>query len=122
MPKSILIVDDEELVRSVYRDAFEESGYNVVEADNGVDGYNKLKSESIDLAIVDLRMPVCDGLSMIKKIRKAGYGDLPVIIVPGHSPFTDEEIRELGVNKVFQKSQGPDVLIDYVNEVVFGSK
>ncbi len=67
--KTILIVEDEELVRSMLRDKFEHEGYRVLEAEDGREGQNILEDEKVDLVISDLVMPRQDGLELLMAMR-----------------------------------------------------
>ncbi len=66
----ILIVDDEELVRSTLRRILQRDGHDVLEAENGERGLEIYRSQSVDLVIADLFMPVMDGLAMLNELRQ----------------------------------------------------
>lgn len=78
----VLLVDDEELVRSVIRAILEEFGFNVVEAGNGLEGLEMFSSEKPDLVFTDLQMPEMDGLSLISSIKNIDP-DLPIVVISG---------------------------------------
>jgi DNA-binding NtrC family response regulator len=78
----VLIVDDEELIRMNLRMLLEDLGYCVVEAADGREGLDAFDREGPDLILVDLRMPVMDGLSMIAALREKST-EAPVIVVSG---------------------------------------
>ena len=61
MPKKILIVEDEANIRELLRLYLEREGYTVLEAENGVEGIKKWKSDKPDMLLVDVMMPVMDG-------------------------------------------------------------
>ena len=69
----ILVVDDDKAVRLLLRAVLERRGHSVVEAENGDEGLRYYRAEPADLVIVDIQMPVMDGLQMIKELR----GDSP---------------------------------------------
>lgn len=79
---TILIVDDEELIRLNLRALLEDLGYRVAEAVDGLDGLDAFDRERPDLVMADLRMPVMDGLSMIAALRDKSP-ETPVIVVSG---------------------------------------
>jgi two-component system chemotaxis response regulator CheY len=62
----ILLVDDDRAVRKTVRNMLERAGHGVVEAENGLEGIERLKSDRIELILTDLVMPVMDGLNFIK--------------------------------------------------------
>ena len=69
----ILLVDDDKAVRLLLRTVLERRGHSVVEAENGDAGLRYYRATPADLVIVDIQMPVMDGLQMIKELR----GDFP---------------------------------------------
>ncbi|MFQ3231641.1 MAG: sigma-B regulation protein RsbU (phosphoserine phosphatase) [Reinekea sp.] len=85
---TLLIVDDENAVRESIAAYFEDSGYQVIEANNGALGLELFEREKPDLVICDLRMPGMDGLLVLKQIMNAS-DDTPVIVVSGAGVMTD---------------------------------
>lgn len=82
MSKTILVVDDEELIRKGLKDALTSEGFDVAEAENGKEGLKKAVSGIVDLVVTDVRMPEMDGLKMVEEIRKDKKGKkLPVIVL-----------------------------------------
>jgi DNA-binding response OmpR family regulator len=67
----ILVVDDEEAIRSVLREALEYAGYEVVEAEDGVAGVEQYHDKRADLVILDILMPRKDGLETIQELLQA---------------------------------------------------
>lgn len=76
----ILVVDDEEIMRSSLSDWLREDGYHVFAVDDGYKAIDLVKNEEWDLAVVDLKMPKIDGLEVLRRISKIKPG-LPVIII-----------------------------------------
>ena len=82
MSKTILTVDDSRSIREAVRFALEPLGYNIIEAEDGLEGLDQLKSETVDLVITDLNMPNLDGLEFIEKVRESGdYTGLPLVML-----------------------------------------
>lgn len=82
MTKTILTVDDSRSIREAVRFALEPLGYNIVEAEDGLDGLEQLKKEKVDLVITALNMPNLDGLEFIEKVREDGsYTGLPLVML-----------------------------------------
>lgn len=78
-----LVVDDFSTMRRIVRNLLKELGYtNVEEAEDGVDGLNKLQNGDFDFVVSDWNMPNMDGLTMLQKVRAdAATASLPVLMV-----------------------------------------
>lgn len=119
----ILVVDDEEKIRSLLRKYAEFEGYEVDEAENGMDALEKFRKESFDLVIMDIMMPVLDGLSACREIRKTS--DVPIILLSARGeeydriggfqqgvddyvvkPFSPRELM-LRVDAILKRTKGP---------------
>ncbi len=81
---SIMIVDDEEIVRTSLSSWLLEDGYDVVPVESGKLALEALKKKSYDLMLVDLKMPEMDGLELMKEVKKF-LPDLPVIIMTAYA-------------------------------------
>lgn len=82
MSKTVCVVDDQPSLRQMLRFTLNAYGYNVLEAENGVEALKIISKEHVDMMVVDWQMPLMDGLELVRKLRKiTGYEDLPVIIV-----------------------------------------
>lgn len=77
---TILLIDDEPVVRSSIRINLEDSGYVVLEAENGLVGLELFEKEDIDCVLVDLRMPKMDGLEFLSRLGVKAP-DLPIIVI-----------------------------------------
>jgi two-component system, response regulator, stage 0 sporulation protein F len=82
--KTILVVDDDEAIRTLLQEELSEEGYKVIIAGNARDALKKVEEEALDLVILDIRMPGMDGLEALPRILGLKEG-LPVIL---HSAYT----------------------------------
>ena len=80
MSKRILIVDDQDTIALFLRERLEKLGFNVTTASNGVEGLKVLRTESINGILLDLEMPIMDGLTMLNRLRKKS-SPVPVIVM-----------------------------------------
>ena len=87
MPKKILIVEDEANIRELLRLYLEREGYTVLEAENGVEGIKKWKSDKPDMLLLDVMMPVMDGWEVCREIR--AESDVPIIMLTAKGETTD---------------------------------
>lgn len=79
----ILIIDDESAIRSTLREILEYEKYEVIDSDNGSDGLEIIKKETIDLVLCDIKMSGLDGLEVLIEAMKI-KPDLPFIMISGH--------------------------------------
>jgi serine phosphatase RsbU (regulator of sigma subunit) len=84
----LLIIDDDEVVRASLAAYLEDSGFQVLQAGNGLQGLEVFEREQPDLIICDLRMPQIDGLELIRRIS-ALNSEIPVIVVSGAGVMSD---------------------------------
>ncbi len=85
----LLIVEDEESLASIIRQGLEEEGYAVDVAYNGEDGLFMARYEPSDLMVLDIMLPVIDGLTILKKVRRAGI-QTPVIMLTAKDTLIDK--------------------------------
>ncbi|SDH57575.1 Serine phosphatase RsbU, regulator of sigma subunit [Pseudomonas benzenivorans] len=85
---TLLIIDDDEVVRASLAAYLEDSGFNVLQAGNGLEGLDVFQREHPDVVICDLRMPQVDGLELIRRIN-ALQVETPVIVVSGAGVMND---------------------------------
>ncbi|MEO0276249.1 MAG: response regulator [candidate division WOR-3 bacterium] len=78
--KRILIVDDDESIRMIFKKVLENSGYEVETTSNGINALGILEKEKFDVYIIDLKMPEMDGITLLEEIKKRGYEGIPIIL------------------------------------------
>lgn len=117
MPK-VLLIDDEELVRETVADSLEDLKLEILQASNGNEALETLKTQTPDLIISDYRMPGLDGLEVLRVMREREIV-VPVIWLTGEA---DEQIfREawgLGIFDFFQKPFEMDALRQSVSDAL----
>ncbi len=89
MKKKILLIDDEDSIHLLYREEFEDEGYEVHSALSGEEGIDKLKIISPDLVILDINMPTMNGIDALRKIKSL-HPDLPVILSSAYQEFKQD--------------------------------
>jgi DNA-binding NtrC family response regulator len=118
--KRILVVDDEEQIRSMLTQMLENEGFVVEVAENGEAGLNLISKHAYDLVITDMIMPVKDGLKLIMELVR-DYPDLPILAISGGGAIKAERYLTMAgylgdeiltLEKPFKR----DVLLALVNE------
>ena len=92
---SILVVDDELLIRDLLYDFFNGQGWQISVAESGEKALEILRSKKIDVMLTDLRMPEMDGLSLTSQVRQS-HPDIPVVIMTGY-PSVDSAVAALRI-------------------------
>ena len=112
---SILIIDDEESVRALLRSALEAAGYEVVEAAHGRQGLERYRLRPTDLVIVDMLMPVMNGLDMLLDLtREFLHAKVIAISGAGGEQNVLDVAKLLGARRTFQKPFSMPQLLDAV--------
>lgn len=100
----VLVVEDEEDLRYLYRNILDELGYEVTECDNGLDALLQLSKATYDLVITDLRMPGMEGEVLVDKIREVRSDSLPILVVSGYlNPHTHRKLSNQQGVKILAK-------------------
>lgn len=90
---SILVADDEEVVRSLIKETLEELGHRVITAETAAKGLEAVNQQDLDLVFLDLKMPGMDGAELFRQIKLV-RPELPVTIITGY-PDSDMMVRAL---------------------------
>jgi two-component system, chemotaxis family, chemotaxis protein CheY len=120
MSANILTVDDSASVRLTTNIALSNAGYSVSEAVNGAEGIAKATSGQFDLIVTDLNMPVMDGLTMIRELRKIpSQMGVPIIFLTTESDGSiKEQAKAAGATGWLTKPFDPEGLVKIVKKVL----
>jgi two-component system OmpR family response regulator/two-component system response regulator CpxR len=114
----VLLIDDDELLRELLELRLQLEGFDVTVAGNGEEGIRHLGHGRHDVIILDLMMPVMDGLRFLRSVASVN-GAPPVIVVSGAGRQEHEAaLVEAGVRAVLRKPVEPDELVARVREVL----
>lgn len=117
MKKAILVVEDEFRIRFLLRDYFLKEGFTIYEAENGEEALNIFKEKKIDLIVLDIMMPVMDGLTVLEKIREVST--LPVILLTAKGQEEDKlQGYDIGADDYVTKPFSPKVLVAKVKALL----
>jgi two-component system chemotaxis response regulator CheY len=119
-PKNILVVDDSATMRQLLLLTLKKvKGAQVVEASEGKDAADKLSRQPFDLAIVDINMPVMNGLELVTHIRNVLKLPLPIVMVTtkGEDGVRDQAL-ERGANAYLTKPISGEALVKLIHELL----
>lgn len=95
--KKVLVIEDDEIISSMYKTKLEQDGYTVLTADNGGDGLEMAKNNKVDIILLDIIMPQLDGFTVLDELKAhANTKKTPVIMLTN---LSTEEDRKKGEEK-----------------------
>ena len=117
-PARVLIVEDEEKIRTMLNDAFRAAGHHVMDAANGSDALKRLESSEFDLMICDLGLPELSGLHVARWVKEF-RPDLPVIIATGFAEMiTSEDYAKARIDEVISKPYAAGDVLNRANYIL----
>src|SRR5437773_5406177 len=118
MPDTVLVVDDEEQIRSTLRGVLADEGFEVIEAADGRQALDLLQCTAPRLAIVDVWMPEVDGIELVARMREQAPG-VPIIVISGHGTIeTAVRVIRLGAFDFLEKPFQLDALLGVVGRAL----
>jgi two-component system chemotaxis response regulator CheY len=120
MSKTIMTVDDSVSVRQMVGFTLTRAGYEVLEAEDGVDAVNKLNGKTIHMMIADLNMPNMDGIELIRQVRsRPEYKFMPIIMLTTESQEEKKQAgKAAGATGWIVKPFKPDQLLSVIKKVL----
>ncbi len=118
--KSILVIDDSRSLRQMVAYILSSSGYQVVEAVDGKDGWEKAQSQVFDMVLTDQYMPKFDGIWLIKALRNSeSYRKVPILLITMESSDEMKAMgKEAGATGLIVKPFDPQRLIELVKKTI----
>jgi CheY-like chemotaxis protein len=117
--KRVLVVDDEEPIRSTVADVLEDEGYVVLTAQNGLEALELVRASRPDGILLDLMMPVLDGWGFLEACRQDDLcASIPVLVMSAYRKLAEAAQSELRVDRFLAKPFELDKLIEAVEELV----
>ena len=119
---TILLIEDEDLLRSGVQELFELNGFHVIGAEDGLEAMHWLYETQIDLVVTDLLMPNMNGVELIARLSRS-HPELPVILVSGASHLVKnrlgiQSLESLGAKATFSKPFKSEELVNKAKELV----
>ncbi len=121
MPR-VLVIDDDEQIRSLLRAILEREGYEVETAADGAQGLNLFRKDPADLVITDILMPEKEGLETIRELCDE-FPDAKIIAISGGGSLAHPEVylelcKKFGALRTFQKPVDRHELVTAVREII----
>lgn len=117
----ILVVDDSPIQRKLYTGTLKANGYEVIVAENGLQGIKMALQYRPALILMDVVMPEMDGLSAVRELRQ--YPDMAHVPIVAVTAFTDpadlEEAFQAGYTEVVDKNSDRTALLETINQLLF---
>jgi two-component system, chemotaxis family, chemotaxis protein CheY len=120
MAKCVLTVDDSKTIRDMLKFTLAGAGFQVQQAEDGVDGLRTLKAAgAVDVIITDINMPNMDGFEFIENVRRdAAYKSTPILVLTTESGADKKtRAREAGATGWIVKPFDPQKLLDVIRKV-----
>ena len=117
LPKKVLIIDDEKMIRLTTGILLKKEGINVVEAVNGFEGLKKVASENPDLILLDIMMPAMDGWEVLDHLQNnESTSSIPVIIfTAGDFIEAEKKAKEKNVHGIIRKPFRLDKMLEIIS-------
>ena len=116
---NILVVDDEQDIRESLRDILEDEGHKIFLAENAMDARKIKDKEEVGLILLDIWMPDCDGITLLKEWAKKNKINCPVIMMSGHGTIdTAVEATRIGAYDFLEKPISLQKLLNTINSAL----
>ncbi len=124
MKKKILLVEDSQMVRKMYRDLFEKKGYEVIEAEDGIEGVEKFFSEVPDIVVSDIDMPKMNGYQLTRLLKSSPLSSsIPIILL---TSLTEARHYfwgfQTGADEYISKDEPSEILLEKVKKLLNKNK
>jgi CheY-like chemotaxis protein len=120
-PNKVLIAEDSSVIQNLVKKILEFQNFEITAVKNGEQVIQLLEKENFDIILLDINMPVMDGMDCVKSIRsmsEAQKSKVPVVAITGNARnYSEEEFKEAGFNDVLMKPLNFDKLVLIVKKL-----
>ncbi|ADQ18659.1 response regulator [Leadbetterella byssophila] len=120
-PNRVLIAEDSSVIQNLVKKILEFQNFEITAVKNGEQVLQTLQKEHYDIILLDINMPVMDGMESVKAIRALAdpaKASVPVVAITGNARnYTEEEFKEAGFNEVLMKPLNFDKLVMVVKDL-----
>jgi CheY-like chemotaxis protein len=118
--KKVLIAEDSSVIQNLAKKILEFQGFQISSVKNGEEVLKKIQQEKFDILLLDINMPIMDGMECAKQVRalSGDLGRLPMVAITGNARnYTNEDFKEAGFNEVLMKPLNFDALVNHVKSL-----
>jgi CheY-like chemotaxis protein len=115
---TLLVVDDDDTLRAALLWDLKRKGYQTLEAENGEVAYQLTRAHKVDMVLTDIRMPVCDGIELLRRLKQSNLDIPTVMFISGFSDLSPEEASDQGAEAVFTKPFDRKTLLAAIQNAV----
>ncbi len=119
--KKILVAEDSSVIQNLTKKILSLQNYDITTVKDGAKVISKLNDENFDLILLDIHMPVMDGMECAKQIRTLdnGNANIPILAITGNANnYTLEDFKAVGIDDFMSKPLNYDALVESVNEIM----
>jgi two-component system, cell cycle response regulator DivK len=125
MNKKIIVAEDSSVIQNLTKKILSLQNYDITAVKNGSQVLEKLNSEKFDLVLLDIHMPVMNGMECAQAIRKLPAdknGAIPIIAITGNANnYSEVDFKNAGINEFIPKPLNYDFLVEKVNQYLNGN-
>lgn len=119
--KKILVAEDSSVIQNITRKVLQFQNYEIISVKNGKQVLEQLEQSDFDALLLDINMPVMDGMECAKKVRALGdkkKSSIPIIAITGNAKnYSMEDFKAVGIDEYLPKPLNFDNLVNTVNRV-----
>ena len=118
MDKKVLIAEDSSVIQNLAKKILQQQNFDIKSVKNGQEVLKAIEKESFDIVLLDINMPLMNGIECAKAIRNhqdTTIANLPLIAITGNAlNFSEEYFKSVGFNEYLQKPLNFDLLVEFV--------
>ena len=115
---TVLVVDDEPVLRLTFSVVLQRMGARVLTAEDGAEALEIVAANRVDVILTDKKMPNVDGLAFLYQLRERGFTTPAILFVNGVVPEDATEMERLGVTRTISKPIHPQELVRILEDVL----
>ncbi|MFY0607732.1 MAG: response regulator [Cyclobacteriaceae bacterium] len=120
-PKKILVAEDSSVIQNLTKKILSLQNYDITTVKDGTKVMTKLQTENFDLILLDIHMPLMDGMECAKQIRALDNdnANVPILAITGNANnYSLEDFQAVGIDDFMSKPLNYDALVESVNDIL----